>query len=148
MVFLPAAKQDAKNKNAHKGLKYSITHIPVFLVCTVSAESQSDGITWTRGDLRRSLSSLPPCSSLGSDQIAQGLNQVVALKTSENRDGTTSLGKLYCCLSVLMGNRFSLHSVQIFLVSVSCHLSPCSFATLRKAWLCILSNLIGKGWMV
>lgn len=47
-----------------------------------------------------------------------------------------------------MANRFSLHPVQTFHVSVYCHLSPCSLVTLRKPWLHILNNLIRRGWMV
>jgi len=86
-------------------------------------------------------------SALGSDQVAQGLIQLV-LQTSKNGAGTTTLGKLCRCLSVLMQNRFSLPSAQTSLVSVCCHLSPCSLPMLRKAWVHIPSKFTGRGWMM
>lgn len=56
--FLPSAEKAAKKENAHKGLQDNIIHILGFLICTVSAESQNDGIMWARGDLRSSLPTL------------------------------------------------------------------------------------------
>lgn len=59
MGFLPAAEKAANNAHRHKGLKYSISHLPGALVCAVSVESQNEEMTGAGGDLRKSLSHLP-----------------------------------------------------------------------------------------
>lgn len=63
------------------------------------------------------------------------------LKTSKNRDSTTSLGNLLYCLTVLMGKKF-LMTLSLKLSFIGLSLLPLIIPLSAKirAWLCLLSN--------